>query len=502
MTQTRAIVLILFLLPCVFPLHGVLVEWKSSNDGCWSSDDNWDPSETPSDLSSVQFSISSPPITVTIDTNVTITNLTLVDDVTLLFTNNASLTVLNSFTMYGGSLKSHSSSFLSNTSTTLLVLDGFDFSLSFHILIVTFNISWLHGVFSLDISSKLILSHSSFYIDATPELQGSSRIFVWGSNSQSKFGIPGESFLSPQSVHLPSPVREVSMGISHTLILLSNGDVYSAGSNDSFQIGRILGSRDEFHRVDIPKAVQVNAGDYSSFALMDDGTFYCWGGNEYHQLGLGGESTADQLVPVYNDYIDDIIKLSGTRNSFFGLTSNGDVYSWGNNPGGCLCLGSTNNDDRSDHPDHIKNIDPVEFVASGVTTYLIYKDHTTDFCGRLWGSPTTMYGVPTPFQKSKSFVFIATTHSSAIGIDYHQKLWSWGENGSGRLGDGTTDNSIEPVSVIEVGPIISASAGGAHKAVVDATGQVYTWGNRLGGRLARDTNPNGQKNSYTNSKLC
>ncbi|KAL0244507.1 hypothetical protein GEMRC1_008591 [Eukaryota sp. GEM-RC1] len=151
-------------------------DWRYPQNGFWTTSPNWDPPEVPTESCSVTFSIPTSPVTVTIDSPVTVANLTLVNDIILLFTNNASLTVLNSLTMYGGTLQSHSSSFLSNTSTPHLLLDGFDFSLSSHILIITFNISWYHGIFSLDHSSKLLLSNSQFNIDATPELQGSNQI--------------------------------------------------------------------------------------------------------------------------------------------------------------------------------------------------------------------------------------------------------------------------------------------------------------------------------------
>lgn len=49
-------------------------------------------------------------------------------------------------------------------------------------------------------------------------------------------------------------------------------------------------------------------------------------------------------------------------------------------------------------------------------------------------------------------------HSLAIRND--RTLWAWGSNGSGRLGDGTTTNRLNPVQVLT--NVVSVSAGDAH----------------------------------------
>ncbi|KAL0245327.1 hypothetical protein GEMRC1_009406 [Eukaryota sp. GEM-RC1] len=356
--------------------------------------------------------------------------------------------------MFGGILTSHSSSFLSNTSTRYLVLDGFDFFLFSHILIVTVNISWPHGVFSMDNSSTLRISNVQSNIDGTPELPGNTRIFVWGGNSDGKLGTGSTTTVfSPSHVVLPLSVREVTLGSGHSLVLLANGDVYSCCSNIFGQRGRGGSmSAHKFNRVDIPKAFQVIAGEHSSFALMDDGTFYCWGRNDYHQLGLDPVSTVNQFVPVHNDYIDDVIKLSGTRNSFFALISNGDVYSWGHNPAGCLCLG---HDENVNRPQLIKDIPPVNSTK------------------------------PQLFNLDIRFTFIHTTSTSAVGIDKDQKLWSWGENSEGSLGDGTTDPSSTPYEIACITHVLSVSMAYDHTASIDTDGTLFTWGSNQHGRIGR-----------------
>ncbi|KAL0245998.1 hypothetical protein GEMRC1_007214 [Eukaryota sp. GEM-RC1] len=461
------------------------IEWIHFTDGYWSSTANWNTSQSPHSLSNVLFTPPSSPITVSIESHVIISNLTLVDDITLLFTNNASLTVLNYFTAYGGTLQSHSSSLLSNTSIALLILDCSDFSLVSHSLIVTLNISWYNGLFSLDEASTLILNNTQFSIGIeleTSDLQGSNEVHVWGINSGGKLGTGDHYNIDyPQSVFLPSPVQQVSMGYSHSLVLLSSGDVYSCGSNYYSQRGQTHVDPYLFNQVHIPKAFQIQAGQFSSFAVVADGTFYCWGRNNEFQLGLIPKSTSSQAIPVLNDYIDDVIQLAGTRNSMFALRSNGELYSWGGNPDACLCLGHGK---AVDHPTLIEDIPPVEFVASGVTTYLIYRNGTTAFCGQLTTN-SDLYSTPQFFDSSRRFVFISTVARSAIALDEDQRMWTWGSNTYGQLGDGTTETTLVPIEPLVNTTILSVSSAVHHKVAVDEEGLLMTWGRSDIGRLAR-----------------
>ncbi len=68
-----------------------------------------------------------------------------------------------------------------------------------------------------------------------------------------------------------------------------------------------------------------------------------------------------------------------------------------------------------------------------------------------------------------------------------QKVWSWGLNDNGRLGDGTATDRHEPVQVLG-GHIFSCIAGGgSHSLAVDTSGQAWAWGSNGNGRLGDGT---------------
>ena len=74
----------------------------------------------------------------------------------------------------------------------------------------------------------------------------------------------------------------------------------------------------------------------------------------------------------------------------------------------------------------------------------------------------------------------------AIGED--GKLYGWGFNGQGRVGDGTTENRLSPV-ILDAGSLAftQVSAGNAHSLGLTADGDVYGWGAGTQGKLGDGT---------------
>ena len=55
-------------------------------------------------------------------------------------------------------------------------------------------------------------------------------------------------------------------------------------------------------------------------------------------------------------------------------------------------------------------------------------------------------------------------------------VWTWGTNGSGRLGDGTTEDRPTPVQVTGLENITAVAAGASHSLALASDGTVWTWG--------------------------
>jgi alpha-tubulin suppressor-like RCC1 family protein len=76
-----------------------------------------------------------------------------------------------------------------------------------------------------------------------------------------------------------------------------------------------------------------------------------------------------------------------------------------------------------------------------------------------------------------------TNHTVALKVD--GTVWTWGQNASGQVGDGTTTNRTSPVQVLT--GAIAIAAGAQHTVAVKADGTVWAWGLNSGGQLGLGT---------------
>ncbi|EGG25255.1 inositol 5-phosphatase [Cavenderia fasciculata] len=151
--------------------------------------------------------------------------------------------------------------------------------------------------------------------------------------------------------------RKVTFGEKHTIGLTRRGTVYSWGINEFGQLG--LGHRNNKVipvLVDLKsmaggennayfKIVDISSGGYHSSALSEEGILYCWGSNQYGQIGNG--DLEDQVSPVKIKVdVEDkkVKKVAMGSNHTVLVTITGEVYTFGNSD--YYQLGHGNNKNR------------------------------------------------------------------------------------------------------------------------------------------------------------
>jgi alpha-tubulin suppressor-like RCC1 family protein len=87
--------------------------------------------------------------------------------------------------------------------------------------------------------------------------------------------------------------------------------------------------------------------------------------------------------------------------------------------------------------------------------------------------------------------------NQALAIDKNGRLWVWGRNQLGQVGNGTTEdvNKPEQIGGMQAWDMVSSGGGNVlmaydgHSAAVRIGGQLFAWGNHLGVALADYTSP-------------
>ena len=325
-------------------------------------------------------------------------------------------------------------------------------------------------------------------------LQKNGRAWGWGYNF---FGQLGDN--SVTSRHTPVSVLggvktfcEISGGLGYSLAIDKNGRAWGWGFNGQGQLGdtSITSRRTpvSVRGTVIKTFCRISAGSYHSLAIDKNGRAWGWGYNGQGQLG--DNSVASRLTPVsVLGAVKTFCRISGGGNHSLAIDKNGRAWGWGFNSNGQLGDNSVTS-----------RRTPVS-VLGGVKTFCRISggdNHSIaiDKNGRAWGwgfnskgqlgdnSTTSRLTPVSVLGGVKTFCKISGGGSSSLAIDKNGRLWGWGYNSNGQLGDGTLTNRNTPVSVSgRVKTFCEISMGANHATAVDKNGRAWAWGANNSGQL-------------------
>ena len=304
--------------------------------------------------------------------------------------------------------------------------------------------------------------------------------FSWGANGSGQLGDGSYvQALSPVAVKLPeektfTTARTTS---SASVFLTSAGEVYTVGDWNSGQLGvgatpplpggSTLNPWLQPTPVAVPNSqfgaggspVAISAGLEHALALMPDGKVYAWGAdNSFGQLGTGSYSASLSPVNISGSGVlagKTVVALAAGYTHSLALTSDGQLIAWGSNGNGQLGNGSN---------------------AS---------------------SPTPNFVAATPEMAGKRFSSVAAAGETSIALTADGRVFVWGRGIDGQLGNGTTNSASAPVLVggtlaseIVVAIAGVASSAGNYGAVYALTvkGRIYAWGANNNGHLGNGSN--------------
>jgi len=250
----------------------------------------------------------------------------------------------------------------------------------------------------------------------------------------------------------------------------------------------------------------IDSGQGHSCLLTVYSDVQCWGSNQYGQLGDGstmGSATNFSHTPVFVSGLTGVSKISTGANHTCAIVS-GAVWCWGLNNYGQLGDGTTTNRNT---PVQVSGITNATDVAAGSShTCVIVGSGSLKCWGRNYryqfGNGNTTDST-TPVSAGNSLTTFASITTGPKGDDVCARMTDstakcWGVNWYGQIGDNTTTDRTTPTTVLSAAGVTQTNvtsivAGNFHVCAIISSSTMKCWGYNSNGQVG-----NG---NLTNQKL-
>ena len=218
---------------------------------------------------------------------------------------------------------------------------------------------------------------------------------------------------SPEPVAVAPPVgsdtpltfTSISAGEAFTCGVAKGGQTFCWGINENGELGIGSTSLSVTEKL-VPTPIAsgllftaVSAGGDHACALAKGGTLYCWGKNEFGEVGNGTTGLASAPVPVIGGHTFTSVSASlaydGGEVGTCAIAKGGDMYCWGENGSRRLGTGT----------------------GGGIAT------------------------VPVAVAGGHTFTVVTTGIVTTCGVTKANGAYCWGTNTEGQIGDGTSQTT-------------------------------------------------------------
>ncbi|KIY70128.1 RCC1/BLIP-II protein [Cylindrobasidium torrendii FP15055 ss-10] len=232
-----------------------------------------------------------------------------------------------------------------------------------------------------------------------------------------------------------SKIVHAACGRNHTLIVTSDGQVFSAGTNKLGECGHAPCNEVSVFRpirgLDA-HAVQVSAGISFSLILTRDGKVFAIGSGEHGQLGngstgerisTGNKSSFDVIhtPTLIREFADkNIVQISSGQQHSIALDSEGTVYVWGYNGYCRLGLGDQKDVLRPKVVAQFNGLSAGTYVAAGPSNSIVIDKQGVYFMAGKWkNSGDGSTGSPwTTFRYMNDLMGIKSTFAACGGVTH------------------------------------------------------------------------------------
>ncbi len=325
-------------------------------------------------------------------------------------------------------------------------------------------------------------AHVTAFIDAVCAADASGAVFCWGANDYGQLGHAsgqqGDTATCTDRPcnYVPKSVGGFPGGTKVVQLSMGNAYVDSGGIKQSQFV----------------------------CARADTGKAYCWGANG---LGAAGQALNQLSVPSASEVtpLTGVTDIAAAFSSHACAAANGKVYCWGWNEFGQLGHAPNTSGDQSGNacmglsycnptPAQVGSLTGADHVAAGQEFSCAQLADAGASCwgddnqGALGdgknGNSTSMLPAAVVAPLPNALGPLNAHYVTMFAIDATGSAWSWGDNSWGQLGVGsitgpsscTSPCNSTPQKITAMSNVVQISSGAYEAGAVTADGKVYTWG--------------------------
>ncbi|XP_060677251.1 probable E3 ubiquitin-protein ligase HERC1 isoform X1 [Hemiscyllium ocellatum] len=328
-----------------------------------------------------------------------------------------------------------------------------------------------------------------------------STVYVWGSNSSHQLAEGTlEKILQPKLAHGFANAQTIEAGQYCTFAISEDGSVKACGKGSYGRLG--LGDSNnqsapkkltfEPHR-SIRKISSSKGSDGHTLAVTAEGDIFSWGDGDYGKLGHGNSATQKYPKLIQGPLLGKIVVCvsAGYRHSA-SVTSDGELYTWGEGDFGRL--GHSDSHSRN-LPTLVKDISSVGQVACGSShTIAVSQDGRTVWSfgggdnGKLGHGETNRVYRPKVIECLQGLYIrkVCAGSQSSLALTSAGQVFAWGCGSC--LGSGSSETTaLRPRLIEELNStkIIDISCGDSHCLALTHDNEVYAWGNNAMGQCGQ-----------------
>ena len=364
-----------------------------------------------------------------------------------------------------------------------------------------------HAIFKSGHDEQLLLWLHRKPEDWTLSWGGAGAIYGWGHNHRGQLGgVDGAKVKIPTQCESLSLLRPVQLvGGEQTLFAVTaEGKVHATGYGAGGRLG--IGGTDSVCTPTLLESIQhifikkvaVNSGGKHCLALSSDGDVFSWGEGDDGKLGHDTKNSCDRPRVIEGLRGKDIVDISCGGAHSAAITSTGELYTWGKGRYGRLGHGDSDDQMKPKLVEALLGYRVIDVACgSGDAQTLCITDDDNVWSwgdgdyGKLGRGGSDGCKIPMKVESLAGLGAVKVECGSQFSVCLTRSgyVFTWGKGDYHRLGHGSDDHVRRPrkVAALQGRKVISIATGSLHCVACTDAGEVFTWGDNDEGQLGDGT---------------